>query len=211
MPSTISMPCCLCFVVVVFFSNMKVKIIITMQELFIEIKVIPKITGTNITPPLGNIFFPPLPVTHNFWYILGSFSKYFNEHNYPTTSHNPLSFCTRNTSGVFLNLYFKRQIEHFVGWKTNLLGVITQFCWVLRFPPQLISSPARSNWEFGWVLTSKSNFVTWKTLVSPSGWKPTFFSGEWDVHWRGQSIPLLELYTIVIKVNKSLRTYHSLP
>ena len=45
--------CCCCF-----FSNMKVKNIITTQELFFEIKVIPKITGTNITPPLGNIFFP---------------------------------------------------------------------------------------------------------------------------------------------------------
>jgi len=38
---------------------MKVKNIITTQELFFEIKVIPKITGTNITPPLGNILFSP--------------------------------------------------------------------------------------------------------------------------------------------------------
>ena len=34
--------------------------------------------------------------------------------------------------------------------------------------------------------------------IGQSIWVEThLFSGEWDVHWRGQSIPLLELYTIV--------------
>jgi len=34
---------------------------------------------------------------------LWSFPNYWHEHNYPTTCHNPLSFCTRKTH-VFFNI-----------------------------------------------------------------------------------------------------------